>query len=181
MIQIFTDDENPIPSGTKAVVLFGATWHEACVEGGAMDQVLQALADASSSSNNNRIAFGRVDAEANPVLTSTYEVTAVPTFVLLNEEGVVVEKVVGLEDAAKVTVAVQRLVNSSSGVGTTISPPAATTTHLGTRTALAAPRSSHSFGPRHGLYQGHSDGTPVRVFATDRGDAGGRTDCLWHI
>jgi len=128
MIQIFTDDENPIPSGTKAVVLFGATWHEACVEGGAMDQVLQALADASSSSSNNRIAFGRVDAEANPVLASTYEVTAVPTFVLLNEDGAVVEKVVGLEDAAKVTVAVQRLVNSSSGVGTTVSSPAATTT-----------------------------------------------------
>jgi len=125
-IQTFSDDENPIPTGTKAVILFGAPWHEACVPGGAMDQVLGALAESAPP---GVALFGRVDAEGNPTLTSTYNVTAVPTFVLLNQESVVVEKVVGLEDAAKVTVAVQRLINNndnSSSVGSTSASTPAT-------------------------------------------------------
>lgn len=127
MIQTFSDKEQPPKSGTKTVLLFGAAWHEACVEGGAMEQVLEVLAEAQPT-----LAFGRVDAEANPVLTATYEVTAVPTFLLLNEELVAVEKVVGLEDAAKVTMAVQRLVHNSTATTTT-----STTTNGGPTTAAA--------------------------------------------
>ena len=121
-IQTFSDDEQP-SSGTKTVLLFGATWHEACVEGGAMEQVLEVLAEAQPS-----LVFGRVNAEANPVLTSTYNVTAVPTFVLLNPDLEAVETVVGLEDAAKVTMAVQRLVHHSNSGGSTLTTTTTTTT-----------------------------------------------------
>jgi len=109
-IQTFSD-ETPLPS-SKTVLLFGAAWHEACVAGGAMDQILGALAEAQPN-----LVFGRVDAEANPVLASTYQITAVPTFVLLNADGEAVETIVGLEDAAKVTTAVQRLVHSNNSGG----------------------------------------------------------------
>lgn len=107
-VQQFTDD-SPVPTGSKAVILFGADWHEACLSGGAMDQVLTALASTTPSD----IIFGRVAAEDCPGLTGKYSVTAVPTFVLLNETGNVVETVVGGDDTAKVTTAVQRLMNST--------------------------------------------------------------------
>jgi thioredoxin-like negative regulator of GroEL len=92
----------PIPTGSKVVLLFWAPWHEASVEGGPMDTLLKAL-----SSSSSKVLFGRVQAEENPDLVEKYEVTAVPTFVLLNEAGEVVETVEGGDDVSQVTQAVQ--------------------------------------------------------------------------
>jgi Grx4 family monothiol glutaredoxin len=100
----------PMDSNTKIVLLFWAPWHEASVIGGPMDTILKALATSSvSSSSNNKILFGRVHAEDNMELTDRYNVTAVPTFVLLHENGTLFELVEGCEDVSQITQAVQRL------------------------------------------------------------------------
>lgn len=117
IVQQFSD-ASPVPVGHRAVVLFTAEWHEACMPGGAMDRLLTALAVSTSdtvgsSSSAVAIDFGRCNAEENLGLTESYGVTAVPTFVLVNEAGVVVERVVGGDDAAAVTLALQRLANTS--------------------------------------------------------------------
>lgn len=83
-----------------------------------MDQILQALAMASSSSSSSSttaaVLFGRVQAEQYPTISTQYQVTAVPTFVLINCEGQVVERIQGGEDVAQITQAVQRLLLASS-------------------------------------------------------------------
>jgi Grx4 family monothiol glutaredoxin len=122
-----------VPAGQKAVLLFWAAWHEASVEGGPMDRVLAALAAVSSSSSSSSddddgdtaVLFGRVEAEKYPQVTSHYGVTAVPTFVLINETGKVIERIEGADDAAAVTTAVQRLLNAPPpGVGGSTIPAA---------------------------------------------------------
>lgn len=107
-------DENPVQKGnsSKAVILFGAVWHESCVSGGVMDQLLIELAAAETTSSG--IAFGRVDVDRSPALAQTYQVMAVPTFVLLNQAGTIVESVVGGEDAEAVKAAVHRLVTNTT-------------------------------------------------------------------
>jgi Grx4 family monothiol glutaredoxin len=98
------------PTGQKAILLFWAPWHEASTEGGPMDQVLKALASSASSD----VVFGRVQAEDYPEVSGKYQVTVVPTFVLLNAAGAVVERIEGGEDVAQVTQAVQRLLQAPS-------------------------------------------------------------------
>ena len=62
---------------TKAVLLFGAEWHEACPM---LKMVLGALAAAP---DNEKILFGYVDAETASDLSDQFEVTMVPTILLL--------------------------------------------------------------------------------------------------
>lgn len=103
-------DVTEIPAaGQKVVLLFWAPWHEASTEGGPMDQVLRALASTASTG----VLFGRVQAEECPALVQKYNVSLVPTFVLLNTAGQVVEKIEGGEDVAKVTQSVQRLLQAT--------------------------------------------------------------------
>jgi len=90
------------PTGQKTVLLFWAPWHEGSV--GPMSQILEAL-DASSGS----MLFARVEAEQAPAVSKKYQVTMVPTFVLMDESGAVVERMEGVEDVAQVTQAVARL------------------------------------------------------------------------
>ena len=113
VVKDFTDEP---PVGRKTVLLFWAPWHEASVQGGPMDLVLRALAAASSSAGES-MQFGRVQAEDNPSLSETYGVTMVPTFILLNVAGKVVERIEGGEDVSLVTVAVQRLTQAPDGTG----------------------------------------------------------------
>ena len=109
------------PVGRKAVLLFWAPWHEAST--GPMDQVLGALA---ASASDDTMLFGRVQAEECPEVAKKYNVTAVPTFVLLNASGAVLEILQGNEDMAQVTQAVQRLMQAPTTV-TEEEPPAPTT------------------------------------------------------
>jgi Grx4 family monothiol glutaredoxin len=149
-MSIVVDFTEVPPTGKKTVLLFWAPWHEASVEGGPMDQVLRALAASSSTSvsqpappgkNDAPICFGRVQAEEVPSLTEKYQVTVVPTFVLIDATGTVVERIEGGEDdVSQVTTAVQRLAqreanhhqgssvmltadSSSSSLATPMTPP----------------------------------------------------------
>ena len=111
MSQVVIIDVTTIPAtAQKAVLLFWAPWHEASTEGGPMDQVLRALAATSPDG----VLFGRVQAEECPDLVQKYNVTLVPTFVLLNADGHVVEKLEGGEDVAQVTQSVQRLLQATN-------------------------------------------------------------------
>ena len=74
-----------------------------------MDQVLKALAASTDS-----IRFGRVQAEEVPALTEKYGVAVVPTFVLLDATGKVVQRIEGGEDVSQVTQAVTKLAQASS-------------------------------------------------------------------
>jgi Grx4 family monothiol glutaredoxin len=112
LVKDFTEEP---PVGRKTVLLFWAPWHEASIQGGPMDLVLRALAAASEADES--MQFGRVQAEDYPSLTEKYGVTMVPTFILLNAAGKVVERIEGGEDVSLVTVAVQRLTQAPDGSG----------------------------------------------------------------
>ena len=86
-----------------------------------MDQVLRALA---ASASDDKVLFGRVQAEDCPAVAEKYNVTAVPTFVLLNASGAVVEVLQGSEDVAQVTQAVQRLMQAPTAAETEEQPTA---------------------------------------------------------
>jgi Grx4 family monothiol glutaredoxin len=131
-IQAFTDTSNPIPEGHKVVVLFYADWHEACQLGGPMHQVLTALSNSSASSSatptTETVVFGRCNVDENPVLTNRFSITSIPTFCLINgsSNSNDVTRIVGGDDIAAITTAVQRLqrstgTTSSSGNNNSIS------------------------------------------------------------
>lgn len=106
------------PPGRKVVLLFWAPWQEESAPGGPCDALLQALAPAAVD-----VDFGRVHAEESVALTKRYAVTAVPTFVLIDSQGQVVERVEGSQDLSRVTRAVQSLMalpaKAASNVATT--------------------------------------------------------------
>jgi Grx4 family monothiol glutaredoxin len=99
----FTDASAPLEEGTKCVILFYAEWHEACAPGGPLEAILTALAAASP------LQFGRCNVDDNPALVAKYQIEAVPTFFLLQGRETVVTRLVGVEDVAAITAAVQRL------------------------------------------------------------------------
>lgn len=104
----------------KAVLLFGADWHEACPT---LKVVLNALAQQQQQQQQESdiFLFGNIDAEAATDLSDKYDVTAVPTIVLLNGgPDSVLEKLDGVVEPSHVTLAVQRLINAPDGAG--ISP-----------------------------------------------------------
>jgi Grx4 family monothiol glutaredoxin len=119
-VQTFSDTTNPIPEGHKVVVLFYADWHDACQLGGPMDQVLVALSASSASSSttpaNETVVFGRCNVDENPVLTNKFLITAIPTFCLINGSSNAndVTRIVGGDDIAAITTAVQRLQRSTA-------------------------------------------------------------------
>lgn len=83
------------PPSAKSVLFFWASWHEQSSPNGETDLLFRTLA---SSSN---LPFYRVEAEALPDLSTKYNVTVVPTFVLLNDEGAMVDRIEGLDDVAR--------------------------------------------------------------------------------
>lgn len=87
----------------KAVIFFWASWHEATAPTGSTSFLFQTLANSAPS-----ISFHRVEAEAHPEISSQYHVEVVPTFVLLHGD-VIVNKIVGADDVAKLTQAVSSL------------------------------------------------------------------------
>jgi len=99
--------------GSKCILFFWAPWHEASSSGGQIDQVFSSLAQNSPSDG---VSFLKVEAESFPEISLKYGVTIVPTFVLLDEQGEVVDKVEGM-DVAKITQAVHLLVDRASAAG----------------------------------------------------------------
>mmetsp|Transcript_8978 Transcript_8978/g.14974 ORF Transcript_8978/g.14974 Transcript_8978/m.14974 type:complete len:328 (-) Transcript_8978:32-1015(-) len=101
----------PPPGGNKTVLLFWAPWHEDSVS--LKESVLPALASSSST-----LTFGCVEAEAQPTLSEQYNVTVVPTFLFLADNGNVTERMEGTVEIAAVTQAVQRLGNAIMAAAT---------------------------------------------------------------
>jgi Grx4 family monothiol glutaredoxin len=118
----------------KAVLLFGASWHEACAP---LEAVLSALTTTATD-----VLFGKVDAEQVTELTDKYQVEAVPTILFMTNGGTTVtERLEGGVDPAQVTVAVQRLLSTTTTTTTVSSVAAApeamtTTTTVDPETAL---------------------------------------------
>mmetsp|Transcript_10259 Transcript_10259/g.14727 ORF Transcript_10259/g.14727 Transcript_10259/m.14727 type:complete len:347 (-) Transcript_10259:22-1062(-) len=96
----------------KIVLLFWADWHDDSVA--LKESVLPALA---SSSNDDTLQFGSVEAEVQTALSEKYSVTLVPSFVFLNN-GIVMERIEGDVEISDVTQAVQRLVVSKTPLQT---------------------------------------------------------------
>ena len=95
-----------------------------------MTDLLHALDTTVTSSG---VHLARVEAEAVPSVSSQFNVTVVPTFILLNEAGSVVERLEGVEDASEVTRAVMKLQvapPASNEASSTISSPAQTEEEL---------------------------------------------------
>lgn len=99
-----------IGSKSKAVLLFGASWHEACPP---LEAVLSALVGTAPD-----VFFGKIDAEEHSNLSEQFKVTMVPTIILLHGGSAVdhiIERMdIGL-DPSQVTMAVQRLLSASEG------------------------------------------------------------------
>lgn len=103
---------SPLNLGTKskAVLLFGASWHEACPP---LEAVLSALAGTAPD-----VFFGKIDAEQRSDLSEQFKVAMVPTIILLNGGPSVeniMERMEGGFDPSQVTIAVQRLLSASEG------------------------------------------------------------------
>lgn len=97
-------------NGRKAVLLFYAPWHDSTT---IMTGVLDALA-SSTTDNDDTMLFAKVHAEEAPDLSKKYQVTSVPTFVLLQTDGSVVNKIEGANQVAALTQAVQKLTQAAS-------------------------------------------------------------------
>ena len=116
--------------GKKTVLLFWAPWNEASAPGGPMHQVLGALATTTITTttssdddddDDNAILFGCVQAEECTAIAQHFNVTVVPTFVLLNAAGVVVNRIEGGDNVPAVTQAVQQLMQAPATTGTSTS------------------------------------------------------------
>jgi thioredoxin-like negative regulator of GroEL len=185
VVKDFTDEP---PVGRKTVLLFWAPWHEASVEGGPMDLVLRALAAASSSAGES-MQYGRVQAEDNPSLSETYGVTMVPTFILLNAAGKVVERIEGGEDVSLVTVAVQRLTQAPDGAGVgvaTNTDNTAGSTSGDETTVVSAEdqltkRLDRFIRSSETCLEGRTDRTTMRFFTSNCGNVPAREYPLWKL
>jgi len=124
----------------KAVLLFGAAWHEACPP---LEQVLDALA---STTEEKDMYFASLEAEEVSEVAEKYKVTVVPTVVFLAANDSVFEIMEGVSDPSQVTLAVQRLIQHS-GAATSASA-AATSTITNTATATTAEESKESLSDR---------------------------------
>jgi Grx4 family monothiol glutaredoxin len=96
---------SPIKTG-KTVLLFYAPWHEDSVS--LKESVIPAL---MSSASGAEIRFGTVEAESFPAVSQHYKVAAVPSFVFIDSDGQVIERIEGNIEIAQVTQAVQRLIH----------------------------------------------------------------------
>ena len=100
--------EQCFDSKKKAVLLFGADWHEATPM---LKMVLSALAKEKTE-----LSFVNIDAESATELSEKYSVEMVPTIVLLNGSvDSVMDKLEGVMDASQVTMAVQNLAQAAEG------------------------------------------------------------------
>ena len=111
----------PPPANTKSVLFFWTSWHEDSAPNGSTSNLFETLASTAASNQdndeNNNVSFYRVEAEQNTSLSTLYNVTVVPTFVFLQKDGSVLEKIEGMDDSeniSKVTNALQSLLQSQT-------------------------------------------------------------------
>ena len=125
LVSEITDGGAPLPAdASAAVILFTATWHEACAVNGPMDQLLQALASSSPSSTSNTV-FRSCDAEEQSAVAEQFGIEQVPTFCLVHKQQgdwKVVHRFTG-EDPAAISTAVQRLIQAVDDEDDDAPPP----------------------------------------------------------
>eukprot|EP00979_Chaetoceros_neogracilis_P008793 scaffold1972_cov265-Chaetoceros_neogracile.AAC.7 len=95
-----TDLIAPPGKDSKSVLFFWSAWHEATAPQGSTSKLFETLASSLPD-----LSFYRVEAEVQTDLSSKYNVTVVPSFVMLNGENVL-DTIEGADDVAKLTQAV---------------------------------------------------------------------------
>jgi Grx4 family monothiol glutaredoxin len=103
-----TSTTESLPSGKKAVLLFYASWHDGCPP---LDAILLTLASVAPD-----IFFGRINADDVTTWTDKYNITMVPTVLLISANGTIVERMDSGDstEPSQITVAVQRLMNNAA-------------------------------------------------------------------
>lgn len=109
---LVTDLTAPPAKDLKSVLFFWSSWHEATAPQGSTSKLFETLASSLPD-----LSFYRVEAEVQTDLSSAYNVTVVPSFVLLNGEHVL-DTIEGADDVAKLTQAVSVLRNASFSIDT---------------------------------------------------------------
>lgn len=95
-------------SSSKSIMFFWAEWHAPSNSGGLFDTVVKTLAQQ----NDGSVQFYRVLAEEAPKLSRKHNVTTVPTFLFINADGSVMDRIDGGEDVASVTQYYSKLASS---------------------------------------------------------------------
>jgi len=106
-----TDLTTAPPPNAKSALLFWASWHEDSSPGGSASNLFQTLASTCSSSS---LSFFRVEAEEVTDLSTEYNVTVVPTFVLIDQGNKIFDKIEGMDDVARLTQAVSNLMQQTN-------------------------------------------------------------------
>lgn len=95
----------------RRIIFFWAPWHDQCKAGGPMDTIYASLAEATStqkaSQDDDGVEFWKVEAEKYPQLCQRYQVTHIPTFLMVDTNGAVVDRIEGSNDPAMLTMAVR--------------------------------------------------------------------------
>ena len=73
------------------VIDFFATWCGPC-------KALAPIMEKMEQKYGNRFNFKRIDVDEEPALAEQYQVSSIPTLVFINQEGEVLQQVVGLQD-----------------------------------------------------------------------------------
>jgi len=102
------DLTNLPPKDSKSVLFFWSAWHEATAPQGSTSKLFETLA-----SSLPELSFYRVEAEVQTDLSSTYNISVVPSFVILNGEQIL-DTIEGADDVAKLTQAISVLRNVSA-------------------------------------------------------------------
>ncbi len=115
-----TELTTPPPTNTKTVLLFWTQWHADSSPSGSTSKLFETLHSTttrSTSVSTSSINFYRIEAEQNPSLSTLYNISIVPTFVFINENNDVIQKIEGMDDienVSHVTNALQSLIQSKS-------------------------------------------------------------------
>ncbi|KAL9183060.1 hypothetical protein ACHAXT_004847 [Thalassiosira profunda] len=118
IVDIATDADaaSLLGAGKKSILFFWADWHAPSNAGGPFDTVVKTLAGQSDA-----VQFYRVLAEGAVELSRKHNVNTVPTFLFINADGTVLDRIDGGEDVASVTQFYSKLVGATASSSET--PP----------------------------------------------------------
>jgi len=120
----FSAHTDSLPTITLLAISFHTPWATPCKQ---MADILSAVASQYPPSNPPAVSFVSINAEEQPDISESYDVSAVP-FLVLQRNGKVLESVSGC-DAAKVRGAIEKWVGKSGqGAGRSTLPEALSTT-----------------------------------------------------
>lgn len=100
----------------KCILFFWAAWQEASKLGGPLQSVFQALSQKHGVASKNPVLFLRIEAENVPDCSEKYGITVVPSFVALNGNNVMGDKLEGAnpKDLSRLVAQLQEHVDDGS-------------------------------------------------------------------